>query len=168
MRQSIASFILLCVVLYGGLVATVYFAQRFLLFLPTTERVPPQRFGVDRIDEVTLENGANERLYSWYARAAEGRPTFLFFHGNGGNVSHRLHKFRQLMAAGYGVFMLGYPGYGGSDGRPSEPAFVEAATLALAYLDARGIDRADLGVYGESLGSAVAVQLRNFLHRAHR
>ena len=128
-------------------------------FLPTTERVPPQRFGIDRIEEVALENGANERLYSWYARAAEGRPTFLFFHGNGGNVSHRLHKFRQLMAVGYGVFMLGYPGYGGSDGRPSEPAFVEAAKLALAHLDARGIAREDLVVYGESLGSAVAVQL---------
>ena len=63
------------------------------------------------------------------------------------------------MADGFGMFVLGYPGYGGSDGRPSERAFLEAARDAYEYLLGEGLGSDDIVIYGESIGSGVAVRL---------
>ena len=55
--------------------------------------------------------------------------------------------------------MLGYPGYGGNAGEPSEPGFHEASQLAYDYLRTSGVESQDIVIYGESIGSGVAVQL---------
>ena len=111
------------------------------------------------VEEIVLRGRNGDSLFSWFGRAQAGQPTILFFHGNGGAISHRAHRFRGLMADGLGMFMLGYPGYGGSDGRPSEYAFLEAAKLAYQYLRGEGLEPGDIIIYGESIGSSVAVQL---------
>lgn len=133
--------------------------QRDLMFIPSAERVLPHDIGLDEVDEITLETPDGQRLYSWYGHAKSKLPTILFFHGNSRGVSNRRGKIRQIMAKGYGVFMLGYPGYGGSEGAPSESAFIQAAELSYQHLRASGIARGDIVIYGESLGTAVAVQL---------
>jgi pimeloyl-ACP methyl ester carboxylesterase len=145
--------------LYLVALIALYAFQRNLVFAPATRRVLPSNAGLSDVDEVVLVTVADERLYCWYGKAQAGQPTFLFFHGNGGSVGLRDDKFRQLMAQGYGVFMLGYPGYGGSDGSPSEHAFMDAAELAYDDLSGRGLGASDIVIYGESIGSAVAVQL---------
>jgi len=63
------------------------------------------------------------------------------------------------MAEGYGVFILGYPGYGGNEGSPSEKSFREASLLSYEYLRNLGLDAEDVVIYGESIGTGVAVQL---------
>ena len=55
--------------------------------------------------------------------------------------------------------MMGYRGYGGSTGVPTERANVADAKLAYEALVGRGVDPADIILYGESLGSGVAVQV---------
>ncbi|MDJ0750772.1 MAG: alpha/beta hydrolase [Woeseiaceae bacterium] len=142
-----------------GIHAFFYLSQRQLMYFPTRERVLPEDIGLVDVEEVALHNQSGEALLSWFGRARAGKPTILFFHGNGGAVNHRAHRFRGLMAEGFGVFMLGYPGYGGSDGRPSERAFVEGAGLAYEYLQEEGLGPNDIVIYGESIGSGVAVQL---------
>ena len=142
-----------------GVHAYFYLGQRQLMYFPSRERVLPQDAGLTGVDEIALRNGSGEVLRSWFGEARADRPTVLFFHGNGGAVNHRAHRFRGLMADGLGVFMLGYPGYGGSDGRPSEEAFLDAARLAYRYLREQGLGPDDIVIYGESIGSSVAVQL---------
>lgn len=144
---------------YLSAVVAVYVMQRDLMFAPSVERVLPHDVGMNDIEEVTLTTSADEKLYSWYAHAKPEEPTLLFFHGNSRGVSHRLEKFQQFMELGYGVFMLGYPGYGGSEGSPSEEAFIDAAHLSFNYLRDSGIGASDIVIYGESLGTSVAVQL---------
>ena len=137
----------------------LYVMQRDLMFSTSTERILPSDVGMDQIEEVTLHTQNGEKLYSWYGRAKPERPTILYFHGNGGSVATRSDKYRQFMALGYGVFMLGYPGYGGSEGDPSEKAFIDAARLSYTYLSDSKIEPEDIVIFGESLGTAVAVQL---------
>lgn len=144
---------------FVGIHVFFYLAQRQLMYFPSRERVLPRDVGLADVEEVTLRNVSGESLLSWFGSAQTGRPTVLFFHGNGGAVNHRAHRFRGLMADGFGVFMLGYPGYGGSDGRPSEPGFVEGARLAYEHLVGQGILPEDIVIYGESIGSGVAVRL---------
>lgn len=145
--------------LYLALLSALFFMQRGLVFAADTTHVLPSQVGLDGVAEIALETEDGHRLYCWHARAKEGKPTVLFFHGNGANVASREGKLRPLVALGYGVFLVGYPGYGGSDGSPSEPAFIEAAHLAYHRLTSLGARPGDIVIYGESMGSAVAVQL---------
>ena len=66
---------------------------------------------------------------------------------------------RELQVAGYGAFVLGYPGYGGSGGKPTEASMIEAAQLAYDYMIDAGINANDIIIWGESIGTGVAVQL---------
>lgn len=157
--SAFARGLTLMVVGYAVLVLVVYLMQRSLLYVPHGGRIAPDAFTTPGVEEVVLTTAAGHRLYSWFGRSRPGRPTILYFHGNGAGVSNRSEKIRALMQRGFGVFMLGYPGYSGSDGSPSEAALVDAAALAYRHLISADIDANELVIYGESLGSAVAVQL---------
>ena len=152
-------FMISFLTVYFAFNAFVYAKQRDMMYIPSVERVAPAEVGLDAVEEVALTTPSNIELTSWFARPQAERPTVLFFHGNAGAVNHRAYRFQELMAQGYGVFILGYPGYGGNAGEPSEPGFHEAAQLAYDYLQTSGVDSQDIVIYGESIGSGVAVQL---------
>jgi len=83
----------------------------------------------------------------------------LYLHGNAGNLANRSERVRKYSARGLGIFMLSYRGYSGSTGRPTERANVADAKLAYEALRKDGIAPEDIILYGESLGSGVAVQV---------
>ena len=93
-----------------------------------------------------------------YLPAQAGRPTLLFFHGRGGNVSH-FEKFAQVYASkGYGIFMFDYRGFGLSDGSPSQKHMFEDALAAARYLmNTLHIRPQEMVLYGHSLGNAPAL-----------
>jgi len=157
--KPVKVFLLLVLASYFAINLLVYANQRELMFVPTPDHVTPEEVGLADVDEVTLVLESKLELNSWFGRAKNGQPTILFFHGNAGAVNHRAHRFRELMAEGYGVFILGYPGYGGNEGSPSEKSFREASLLSYEYLRNLGLDAEDVVIYGESIGTGVAVQL---------
>jgi fermentation-respiration switch protein FrsA (DUF1100 family) len=108
---------------------------------------------------MTLQTPDGEQLIAWYAAAASGKPTFLYFHGNSGSLADRADRVRRFTGAGYGVFMPSYRGYSGSTGSPSETAIVADARLAYDHLRGLGVAERAIVLYGESLGSGVAVRL---------
>lgn len=112
--------------------------------------------------ELTIPTEDGERLHAWWipTRVASARGHVLFFHGNAGNVSHRVEHALALSAAGLDLLLVDYRGYGQSTGKPSEEGLHRDARASLAAL--RAGDRVDPGrvVYmGESLGAAVALRL---------
>lgn len=146
-------------ILYLSVCMLVYFTQRKLIFLPTTTTAIPADANLSNVVEIRLNTSTGQAHTSWYQKAALGKPTLLFFHGNGGSLVHRGPFFREFDAIGYGVFAVGYPGYGGNPGKPSEAAFVDVAERAYTALLDLGVTPDDIVLYGESLGTAVAVQL---------
>ena len=148
----------LLVFVYVGICLAVYLAQRQLLYFPDKTRISPSDAGLTAVEEIVLTSTSGDALVSWYARVESG-PTVLFFHGNGGNIATRTRDIEVFQAEGYGVLMVGYPGYGGNSGKPSEAGFMAIAKAAYDFLQSDGIDAEDIVLYGESLGSAVAVQL---------
>lgn len=144
---------------YAVLVVGTYYLQRRLMYFPDPTRVSPADIDLGNVDEIVLETPDRERVVAWWGRAQAGRPTLLYFHGNAGNLESRSERIRKYMAEGLGVFIMSYRGYGGSTGEPSEPANIADAKLAHDVLAGKGVDPSDIIVYGESLGSGVAVQV---------
>jgi fermentation-respiration switch protein FrsA (DUF1100 family) len=98
-------------------------------------------------------------LIAWYLPARAGKPTLLYFTGNSGNAANRASKIKTIAADGYGVFLLNYRRYGGSEGRPNESRLTADAVSAYDTLRGLGVAPHDIVAYGESLGTAVATRL---------
>lgn len=118
-----------------------------------------------QLDDCTFQTEDGVRLHGWFARAAEPQnnssaPTLLFFHGNAGNITHRLPNIASLVQLGIQVFIFDYRGYGKSQGRPTEQGVYADAIAAYDYLLSRNdIDKNRIVFFGRSLGGAVAVEL---------
>jgi fermentation-respiration switch protein FrsA (DUF1100 family) len=103
-----------------------------------------------RLDAVTLTAG-DSTPHEWV----------IYFQGNAGalrrpRVQEQLRTFHSL---GYDVLSFDYRGYGRSDGVPSEAGLYEDAIAAYSYLTRTGVRPTDIILAGQSLGSAVAVEL---------
>lgn len=132
--------------------------ERSLLYCPTHDNgYPLTDFGPGAEDVWFGEGG---RLHGVFV-PGPGPITVLFFHGNGGNLSHRAPLgplVREQLGAN--LLIVDYQGYGKSAGSPSERATAADARAALAYLHSRTeVDRSKIIYYGESLGGAVAIDL---------
>jgi fermentation-respiration switch protein FrsA (DUF1100 family) len=143
---------------YLGLLAFMYVGQRSLMYFPETFRTPPAEAGLAEAEEVTLDSGDGARVIVWHIPPKEGRPVWLYFHGNGGALRYRVDRFRELTAQGEGLVALSYRGYAGSTGRPSEDGLIADARAAYDF----AVERYGAGrivLWGESLGSGVALAL---------
>ncbi len=159
-RRILAGLVATVALGYGGVAATLYLTQRQILFRPDTARPEAAAARVPGLQAITLRTASGLDLLAWWLPAAEtARPTLLYFHGNGGNLTDRVDRLRQFARSGFGVLMPEYPGYGGNPGEPSEAALAETAEAALAFLGAHGVADADIAAYGESLGTGVAARL---------
>ena len=146
-------------VAYAALVGGLYLFQRQLLYFP--DRAHPELFGLQQLSvrEVTLSTEDGLSLLSWYVPARPGRPVIAYFHGNGGHIGYRAERLLRFSREGFGVLMAEYRGYGGNPGTPSEAGFYADGRAALAFLDREGVAADRVVLYGESLGSGVAVAL---------
>ncbi len=152
-------FVVVLLSAYVLLVLAAWLGQRRLLYVPNPQRTAPQSLGLAGVAEVELPTPDDQRLVTWRVMARPGKPTLLYFHGNAGNLATRSGRVRRYAEAGFGLLMLSYRGYGGSSGRPSEANNLADARLAYEQLRAQGLRADEIVLYGESLGSGVAVRL---------
>ncbi|HEX3500565.1 MAG TPA: alpha/beta hydrolase [Stellaceae bacterium] len=142
-----------------ALLGGVYALQRSLLYFPDTVRPDPKRLGLASLGEVEIVTGDGLRLLAWYAPPEIDRPVLVYFHGNGGNIADRGDRLRRFVAARFGVLLVEYRGYGGNPGRPSEQGLYADARAALDFIGAQGITANRIILFGESLGTGIAVRM---------
>jgi len=135
----------------------LYVFQRRLQYFPTTNYLTPEDVGLSGIEEITVKTKYTKKLLAWYAPAPTGRPTIIYYHGNGGSLATRAGRIEFLREQGYGVLMTTYRGYSGSSGSPAEFPIKMDALYFYHWLQARGVKEHDIVIYGESLGTGVAV-----------
>lgn len=150
---------LLFSILTGGLF-NVTELERRAVYPFDTKHVTPARAGLKGVRERQITLG-EERLIVWTAAPRKGRPTILYFHGNAGNLANRAWRFEQFLARGYGLVAPAYRGSSGSTGTPSEPALTTDAQTVYDSLKQLlpGVTPARVVIYGESLGTGVALKL---------
>ncbi len=109
--------------------------------------------------EVVLTLPDSTQVTGWFYSSA-GSPLFLlFFHGNGENLATMWHSglFVKMQELGANFLALDYPGYGRSEGKPSEESILEASRAAVSWITREFPDKI-IVVCGWSLGAAVAIQ----------
>jgi uncharacterized protein len=144
---------------YGGILAALFLLQRRLLYHPGRFRpalADLAALGVREIELTTLDGLC---LLSWYLPPRSGRPVIAYFHGNGGNIGFRAERLRRFAGHGFGVLLAEYRGYGGNPGAPSESGLFADGEAALAFLGCQRIGAERIALWGESLGSGIAVYL---------
>lgn len=144
---------------YGVIVALLFLFQSRLVYFPEIGRdiaATPQAYGLD-FESVNIATEDGETLHAWWVPAKDARGTILFFHGNAGNISHRIDYLLMFRRLGYATLIFDYRGYGKSTGSPSEEGTYRDAAAAWRWLtQTRGIGPGDIVFAGESLGGAVA------------
>lgn len=144
-------------VIYGLILLFVYALQDRLIYFPTRALdATPRALGLD-YEDVRISAEDRIRLHGWFVLAPSARATLLHFHGNGGNISHRLEHIALFRDLGLNVFLIDYRGYGQSEGRTTEAGTYLDARAAWRYLtETRGLAPSTIVLHGESLGAAVA------------
>ena len=145
--------------LYLLVMAGMYFGQRRFMYFPDPTRTAPADADLPNVSERIIDTPDGEKIIAWYGKAQPGQPTLLYFHGNGGALEVRRERIAKYLKRGRGVFMMSYRGYSGSTGSPSEAHNVADAKLAYDALIGEGVKPDDIIIYGESLGTGVAIQV---------
>jgi fermentation-respiration switch protein FrsA (DUF1100 family) len=157
------SIVLLAALCYGVFAGFIYLMQPQLLYYPNVPSreltATPARIGLD-YEAVTLQTEDGVRLSAWFIPHPAPRATLLFFHGNAGNLSHRLESIGLFHELGLAVFIIDYRGYGESEGDPTEAGTYRDAAAAWRYLvERRQIAAQEIVIFGRSLGAAIAADL---------
>lgn len=160
--RFLTRLVVMLLVLVLGTVVLGNMAERWVIYPFDPTRVAPADRGLVTVDETSFEND-DETLVAWISPPKNGKPIVLYFHGNAGNLAARTARFQRFLARGYGLFAPAYRGSSGSSGTPSEQALRwDAETAYHSMFEHFPNLRAEQVVlYGESLGTAVALGLLN-------
>ena len=144
---------------YSLFALSAYFFQSRLVYFPDpVVAATPQSVGLE-FEEVTFTARDGIKLHGWYVPSSDAAPTVLFFHGNAGNISHRLESLLLFHRLRYNTFIFDYRGYGRSAGSPSEEGTYRDAEAAWRYASEHFAPAERTVLFGRSLGAAVATWL---------
>ena len=143
----------------------LYFYQRNLLYHPNENNYSDDKITVN-IEKVNIKTSDNINLLGWYhEKNLKEFKTLIFFHGNAGSLENRIHKLNHFKDMNVNFLIIAWRGFSGNSGEPSENGLYKDGKSAIDWLIKKGISEQKLILYGESLGTGVAVHLaqnRNF------
>ena len=141
-------------VLLVGIFAVLWIAQDDIVF-----PVPARSLGEPTILQPGFRTARTDTgILFWAAPPAPGRPVIVHFHGNGVASDAAAVAMVPFHAAGYGVVLAEYRGYGGNPGKPSQAGLMEDGRAAVAWARREWPD-APIILWGESIGSSVATTI---------
>ena len=151
-----------CLLVWAGAVGYLWLNEPRLVFRSEFSRRPGRAID-PAFRSLQLKTGDGVRLDAVTLSADGSTPHewVIYFQGNAGSL-RRPRVQEQLLtlhSLGYDVLSFDYRGYGRSDGVPSETGLYEDALAAYTYLTGAGVSPTDIILAGQSLGSAVAVEL---------
>ena len=156
-----------------------------MIFFPTREYLAePKDFGLIA-EDVWAVTEDDIRIHGWYfAAAPSGQPPLgqavprqprgtaadgeagdkiclVVFHGNATNISGLLKHAKEWMGRGVSILLVDYRGYGASEGsiKKGTDIFLDAAASVDWLIQQKGLRRSQIVLYGQSVGSAPAIEL---------
>jgi len=161
--SALLPWILVVVGLYTGYCGLLFAFQRSLVFPGAGIRRPAALTQDDPQRQVVWLETSFGRVESWYFPVPGHHgpaPAVIIAHGNAETIPDLAPPFVHFNSLGYAVLLVEYPGYGRSDGSPSQDTVAEAMIAAYDSLAARPeIDASRISALGRSLGGGAVCVL---------
>ena len=136
------------------------FQDHLIYFPDPASPPPPAALGLGRVEERRIVTADGLSILGWRLReATPGAPVILYLHGNGGSLRHRAPRVQRFEQQGWGALFVQWRGYGGNPGRPDEAGLAQDALAGLRALRAEGVAAGRIILWGESLGTGLAIRL---------
>ena len=153
---SIITFILL---IYLSVLVYLFFFQRNLLYLPDENNYFGDKLKVD-IEEVQIKTSDNINLLGWFHKKDLNKfKTIVYFHGNAGKLENRIHKLNHFKDMDINFLIISWRGFSKNSGKPTEQGLYKDGKSAIDWLKNMGLDDKDIILYGESLGTGIAIEI---------
>ena len=144
---------------YILILLSTYIFQRNLLYHPSENNYSGDKITVP-IEKIKIKTKDNIDLIAWYHQKNLNKyKTILFLHGNAGSLENRIHKINQFKDMNINFLIVAWRGFSGNKGQPTEEGLYEDARSSVRWLKNKGINEKNLIIYGESLGTGVAVEI---------
>ena len=146
------------VVIYIVYCILMFVMQRVMLFprgmIGVPSGGPPKIKGL----ETLWLNTSYGKVESWYLpptgeKEVHPAPVVIFAHGNGELIDFWPQELSRFNEMGMGLLLVEYPGYGRSEGKPSEDSISETFLMAYDLISKRNdVDPERVILLGRSLG----------------
>ena len=158
-KMYILSIVGLVVLIYLIISFILYNSQRSLLYHPTENNYSGDMLTVS-IEKIKIKNDDNIELQAWYhEKNIEKYKTVLFLHGNAGSLENRIHKINHFNDMDVNFLIISWRGFSGNKGKPTEQGLYKDAYAAIDWLKNKGINKNNIIIYGESLGTGIATEV---------
>lgn len=146
--------------IYVSFVGGLFLAQRDMIYFPGYDKPVIASSGIIGMNEVTVTTDDGLNLFGWYKEPSQlEKPTIVWFHGNASNVGWTSTRAIPFIKQGYGVLLVEYRGYASNPGHPSESGLYQDGRAFIKFLLHKNVPQSSIVLYGESIGSGVAVQM---------
>lgn len=144
----------LLAVAYGAVMLFACTMADRAIFLPPSASYSLTEEGVVRF-------GPENEFSGFYFPASDaGEPTLLWGHGNAEDAGHVRQVLAPLLDEGLGVMIYDFPGYGFSEGKPSEKGSYASAEMAFSFLlEEKKLKASQIVLLGQSVGGGPTTYL---------
>ena len=154
--------IIIIILIYIIIVIFVYIFQRNLLYHPNVKNFAG--FEINKINfsyqRLKIINEDKIELIAWlHEKDLIKKKTLIFFHGNAGHLDNRNYKLNELSKFDINFIILAWRGFSGNKGSPNEQGLYQDANSVIKWLINKGVKEENIILYGESLGTGVAVEV---------
>ena len=115
------------------------------------------------VEELVLVSDEGLESTSLFLPSADSEKLLIYFHGNAGNLYHRIPSLMQIHSIGVNVIGVGYRGYGKSEGSPSEEGIYRDGEAIFEYATSElGFREENIFILGRSIGTTVAIETAQY------
>ena len=158
-RNFILELVIGILGIYVFLLLLLFIFQRNLMYHPEENNYFGDKLKVD-IEKVKITTSDNINLLGWFHKKdLEKFKTIIYFHGNAGKLENRIHKLNHFKDMNVNFLIISWRGFSGNDGKPSEEGLYADGDGAIEWLKNIGLVEEDIIIYGESLGTGIAIEI---------
>ena len=145
----------------------LYLFQRKILFNTCKKPNLPSFYNLKNVEEICVSTPDGLNLLAWHYESKFSNPILLYLHGNSFDIGERAYRIKKYIDNNWSVLLLAWRGFSGNEGKPTEKnLYIDGESAINWILNNTKHKLSDIVIYGESLGSGIAVELSmkyNFL-----
>ena len=145
----------------------LFVMQRRIIFNVSGHPGAPTDYNLNSVEEIRILTEDNINLLSWFHKGEKTLPILIYFHGNSFNIGDRAYRMKRYIDKNWSIILVSWRGFGGNKGQPTESNLYKDGKAVIRWvIENTNYKKDQIVIYGESLGSGVAVELatkHNFL-----